>query len=1041
VPNSNDSHYNDLIGRFANHGVAANLLMVILLLAGIWGVTHMNRQFFPSFSMDVVSVRVVWAGASAEDVANSITVPLEQELRQVDGIESMSSTSAEGISSITLEFTNGTDMQWATERVKEQVNRVRSMPTDTEEPKVSRRVRHDPIARVVITSSDSEGVESIRSLVYSYKRELMERGIAKIYVNGLPDREIAIELPMREVVELGISHRELGEQIRKMSRNDPSGDVGDANISRQLRTPGQLRGVEQFSKLTLQGGRGDEQFQLGSISDISYRAQKREDRVFYHGLPAVEMRLMRAENSDSLESAQIMVDWMDEVTSQQLPQGVEIHRFDEGWTLISERLSLLINNGAGGLLLVVAILFLFLNGKVAFWVAVGIPTSFMATLAILYAIGGSINMVSLFALIMALGIIVDDAIVVGENALAHYQRGEGALHSAEGGARRMFYPVLSSSLTTVAAFLPLMLIGGQMGKILIDIPIIIICVLIASLIECFLILPGHLQHTFSKLHHRAPSPTRIKMDEKFNKFREFKFEPMVRWALHHRGVVVSSTIGMFILSFGLVVGGHLSFSFFPSPEGNIFYANVDFVSGTPKERVDSYMQRLQRSLYKTENELGGSLIKAVESRRGVSGSRGAGTRRTGDQFGSMIIELIPAEDRELRVKDFIRNWKKLAPTMAGLETLTIEKRNHGPAGKDLEIRLTGEGGAGDGIDQMKAASNEIMDALRLINGVLTVEDDLPYGKEQMLFSLSAEGHKRGISLQEISSQLHSAFEGREIQVYSEGDEEIEVRIVLPDSERREISFLDSFMFITKQGDAIPLLNIVEFKLHRGFEVVRHSDAEMAVNIMADIDAEQQNADELILLLEESTLPEIVKKYPVSYSFEGKRADQRETLSDMKQGGILALLLIYIILAWVFSSYGWPLVVMATIPFGIIGAFWGHWIMGMDITLLSLFGLFALSGIVVNDSIILVSFYHKLRQQGVEISDAIVAAAGQRLRAVILTSLTTIAGLLPLLFERSLQAQYLIPMAISISFGLAVSTLLVLFFVPSLLSLHESISDK
>jgi multidrug efflux pump subunit AcrB len=342
---------------------------------------------------------------------------------------------------------------------------------------------------------------------------------------------------------------------------------------------------------------------------------------------------------------------------------------------------------------------------------------------------------------------------------------------------------------------------------------------------------------------------------------------------------------------------------------------------------------------------------------------------------------------------------------------------------------------------MEAASNEIMDALRLINGVLTVEDDLPYGKEQMLFSLSAEGHKRGISLQEISSQLHSAFEGREIQVYSEGDEEIEVRIVLPDSERREISFLDSFMFITKQGDAIPLLNIVEFKLHRGFEVVRHSDAEMAVNIMADIDAEQQNADELILLLEESTLPEIVKKYPVSYSFEGKRADQRETLSDMKQGGILALLLIYIILAWVFSSYGWPLVVMATIPFGIIGAFWGHWIMGMDITLLSLFGLFALSGIVVNDSIILVSFYHKLRQQGVEISDAIVAAAGQRLRAVILTSLTTIAGLLPLLFERSLQAQYLIPMAISISFGLAVSTLLVLFFVPSLLSLHESISDK
>jgi len=1024
----------DLISRFASHRVAANLLMLIMILAGIWGVTHMNRQFFPSFSVEVVKVRVSWPGASTEDVAASITTPLEQQLRQVDGVNLMTSTSAEGISSISLEFDDTSDMQWATERVKESVNSVRSLPVDSETPKVSRKVRHDPIARVVISSI--EGVEEIRSLVRGYERELLRRGIAKIYLNGLPETEIAIQIPMDVAVDLGNSHDQIGAQIKQMSRNDPAGQVGEDDNSRQLRTSGQLRGEQQFSSLVFQKGEEGRQVSLGSIADITHRDRRNETRIYFHGAPAVEMRLMRAEHADSLESAEIMIQWMNELSATTLPPGVEIHRFDESWSLIKERLTLLIHNGAGGLLLVVGILFLFLNGRVAFWVAVGIPTSFLATLAILYAIGGSINMVSLFALIMALGIIVDDAIVVGEDSLAHYQRGEGALHSAEGGAKRMFYPVLSSSLTTIAAFLPLMLIGGQMGKILIDIPIIIVCVLIASLIECFLVLPGHLQHTFTRAHHHSPGKIRQAIDDSFNRFRENRFQPLVRWALYHRGIVISTTIGLLILTLGLVAGGRLSFSFFPSPEGNLFYANVDFVSGTPRGEVDVYMKDLEYSLHQTESELGGELIAAIESRRGVSGSRGAGTRRTGDQFGSMIIELIPAENRTLRVQDFIAHWKKRTPKAAGLETLTIEKRKHGPAGKDIEIRLTGRG---ENMDHIKSASNEIMDMLRSTDGVLSVEDDMPYGKEQMIFSLSAEGQQRGLSLQDISAQLHAAFDGKRIQIYNEGDEELEVRVLLPDEERKRISSLHSFMFITAEGESIPLVNLVDFQPRRGFEVIRHSDGVMAVNIMADIDTENQNVSDLLEQLEEIMLPGIIQKYPVQYTFEGKNADERETMGDMRQGGALALLLIYIVLAWVFSSYGWPLVVMAAIPFGVIGAFLGHWIMGMDITLLSLFGLFALSGIVVNDSIILLTFFRKLRAQGIEVREAIVQAAGARLRAVLLTSLTTIAGLLPLLFERSLQAQYLIPMAISISFGLAVSTFLVLLFVPALLSLHESIS--
>ena len=450
------SHRQDLVGLFAQHKVASNLLMVMMLIGGFWGLSKLNTQFFPNFALDIVSVRVVWTGASADDVEQSITEPLEQELRNLDNLKKMTSTSAIGVSSITLEYNEGTEMGTALDQVKERVGLVRELPVTAEEPEITSLVRYEPIARLLVTGPSE--LRELRPFVRAAERELQDRGIAKIEITGLPQEEFAIQVPSAALHDLGLSLDQIAEQVRRNSRDLPAGTVGRNDVSRQLRSLGQRRREVGFEDLSLVADESGRLVRLGDVATIERRPRDREVEVTYLGKPAVELQLMRAERGDSLKSARILAEWVEAVRPK-LPPGIELHVFDQGWQLIKDRIFLLVKNGAGGLLLVLGILFLFLNGRVAFWVAVGIPVSFMATIAVLYAVGGSINMISLFAMIMALGIIVDDAIVVGEDALTHYQSGEASLEAAEGGARRMLAPVVSSSLTTISAFLPLMLVG------------------------------------------------------------------------------------------------------------------------------------------------------------------------------------------------------------------------------------------------------------------------------------------------------------------------------------------------------------------------------------------------------------------------------------------------------------------------------------------------------------------------------------------------------------------------------------------------------
>jgi len=1018
---------NNLLGLLAGHPVAANLMMTMMIIAGIWGLSKLNVQFFPNFDIDFVSVKVVWVGASAEDIEKLITEPLEQQLRGVDRAKELRSRSVDGLSLVTLEFKEGTDMGFAVDQVKEQVDLVRNLPATAETPEIGRIINYEPIASVLIAGPDDP--RGLRSIVRRFERELLERGISNIRIFGLPEEEIAIQIPSETLRELGISLEDIGRRIGAASRDLPVGVIGRGESARQLRFKDQRRGELAFADLPVIVAEDGRLLTLGDIADIQRRPQNAQTTVTYRGRPAVEMRLSRSKDADSLKSARIMREWVEQ-TRPLLPTGFELNVYDERWGYIKDRINLLLKNGATGLVLVILILYLFLNVPAASWITVGIPTSFMAALGALYVYGGSINMISLFGLIMTLGIIVDDAIVVGEDAVTHFERGDSPLTSVQKGAQRMLAPVLASSLTTIAAFMPLLLVGGIIGIILRTLPVVVICVILASLIEAFLVLPGHLRGTFARVGSYRPRRLRKKLNDGFVRFRETRFRPTIVAGVRYRWLTVALAAAIFIVSIGWIAGGRIAFNFFPVAEGPIFFANVDFVAGTPKKHVADHLDKVEKALWDTNDHFGGGLVVTAISRLGL-GESGDWERRRSENIGSVLVELVKPDVRAVRNRTFIEEWRARIPDAPGLENLSIKEPTAGPPGQDIEVQITGPS-----LVAVKSAALALKNVLIDIPGVSGVEDDMPYGREQIILRLTPTGEALGLSVENLGRQLRAGYEGYLVQVMADNNDEVEVRVVLPDDERNRLDSLNEFEVMLPGGGTVPFANIVTLQTRRGFDSIRHVEGNLAITVTGDVDDAVNNDNRIIANLKQNTLPGLEQRHGVRFSFEGRQADQRETLSDMKRGAILALVLIYLVLAWVFGSYGWPLLVMAIIPFGLVGAIWGHTLMNIDLTILSMFGFFGLAGIVVNNSIILVVFYKQIRADGLDPEQAVVEAACQRLRAVLLTSLTTIAGLTPLLFETSLQAQFLIPMATSIAFGLAFATLLVLFLVPALLMIYE-----
>ncbi len=1017
-----------LLEIFATHPVAMNILMAIVLILGYVVLLRMNIQFFPTFDINYVRVSTNWPGAAAEDVERSITNRLELGLKNIDNLKDITSTSRLGSSTILLEFNSGVDLSASADDVKSIVDQVTDLPEDAKEPIVSEVKRYEAIANLIVTGTT---LDQLRILANQFKDELLEQGIGKIDIRGLPDEEIAIQIPSRQLRDLRLPLYQIGQRIQSNSLDSPIGTAGRGDAARQLRFTDQRRGELGFEDLAIIADSDGRLLTLSDIATVERRFIHDQLVLSYNGNPAVELQLQRLESSDTLQGAAILNDWMDE-TRPNLPEGVSLLVYDDQSISLQQRIDVLVKNGVMGLVLVLIILFLFLNARLAFWVAAGIPVSLLGAAGILYVLGGSINMITLFGFIMTIGIIVDDAIVVGEEALTQFNSSNSPNSAVYNASRRMFVPILAASLTTIFAFTPVIIVPGIIGTILGNIALVVVCVVGASLVEAFFILPGHLRHSFERIMKKQSGKGPSYFDRGFTKFRDKIYKPVLSAAVDYPFTTIASGFAILILTLGLFASGRLSYNFFPTPELNLVYTNVSFVAGTPRFQVNEYLANVENTLYETESELGGNLISAAFVRHGaLSGDEGTTTQ--GANLGSVVAELIGSDTRTVRTTEFVRKWREKLEYVPGLESVVVITPAAGPPGRDIEIRISGT----RNIDAKNAAL-ALSEYLSNTPGVYGIGDDTSYGRQQQILTLTSLGKSLGLSVNDVSRQLRTAIEGQLLQSFTTEYNDVEVNLMLPDQERDQLSTLENLHITLASGESVPLLDVVLVESTRGFDILRHAGGRFAIEVKASVDSTIANLNEITAKLESSFLPELEETYGVKWSYGLRQADQTTTEQSMKTGALIALVLIYMALAWIFGSYSWPFFVMLAIPFGIVGAAWGHFVLGLTVSIITILGLIGLSGIVVNNAIVLVVFYKQYREAGIEPREAMLEAGCRRLRPVVLSSLTTIVGLLPLLFEKSTQAQFLIPMAATLAFGLAFSTLLVLLFIPATLLLYEKI---
>ncbi len=1024
----------DLIGIFVRHRTAANLLMVLMVLIGVVSLQRMNTQFFPDFGIDFVTVQVEWRGASAEDVDTNIVQAIEPEVRFLDGIKQVLSTAREGFASIAVEFLPGTDMQLALSNVETAVGQVTTLPEDSERPEIRRVVRYDPISRIVISGPYSEA--ALKAVAKRVRDDLLDRGIDKVTLLGSRDEEIWVEVPQSKILELDMTLEDIARRIGETSQDLPSGDTSGA-FQKQIRSIGlekEASGIARIEVMSLPSG---QKIHVDDIARTSEQFDENQAERRRDGQRAIELRVQRSLNADALELADIVNAYLADVVPT-LPPLLKVEQYNVQADLIRSRVNLLLENGLTGLVLVVSVLFIFLNSPVAFWVAMGIPVSLMATMGVMLATGQTVNMLSLFGMIMALGIVVDDAIVVGEHADALHKKGLDPISAAENGARRMAAPVFSSSLTTIAAFAPLLFITDIIGDIISAIPYVVIAIIVASLIECFLALPGHLRGAFSWGSGKE-WPFRVWFNSRFDSFRETQFRRFLKFVVRWRYAAFATAIASLIVSVGILAGGRVQFSFFPSPESDIIYANVQMVSGTPRAQTEKMIDELDRALHAVEDEImataGQTVMMNVASIGASVGPRDGGGGVDGDNVGGIVVELTPSDERTVRTAEFMALWRERVRPMPGLETMTILPAQGGPPGRPVDIRLSG-----DDLVALKAGANEVRALLARYPGVTDIEDDLTYGKQELILELSPQGKALGFTTDSVGRQVRHAFDGATARRFARGDEEVTIRVRFPRQDVDSGLLSDIYVRSPVGGVEVPLGEVVQFREKQGFARIKREDGQRQVAITAEIDAAVTNSNTVLEALQRDGVLEIAKKHSASVSFAGKAEEQEQTLSDMKLGAFFGMIAIFIILSWVFGSYVRPFVVMAVIPLSFVGATLGHLLLGFDMSILSLIALVGLAGIVVNDSIILVTTIDERIRGGEHFMNAVINGTCDRLRAVILTSLTTIGGLTPLLFERSFQAQFLVPMAITLVFGLMITTFLVLLVIPSMIAVQGDLGQ-
>ena len=1018
------------IAWMARNSVASNLLMLVFLVGGFLMLGRVKQEVFPEFDLDMVIVNVPYPGASPAEVEQGVNLALEEAVRGLDGIKRVTSTAAEGMAAMTVELLLGTNPDRALSDVQNAVNRIASFPQEIERPVVAlATTRRDVISLVIYGDLDEH---SLRSLAEQMRDELLENDrITLVELSGLRPLEIAIEVPQKNLRSYNLTLGDIAQRIQAASVELPSGGVKTQKGEVLLRTAERRKTGSEFADVVLLSRPDGTAVTVGDIAGIRDEFAETDEEAYFDGKRAAMIEVFRVGDQTPIEVADIVKKFAAD-KQEHLPPGVGIATWGDRSQMFRDRIDLLRRNAILGLALVLLSLGLFLEPKLAFWVTLGIPISFLGSMLMLPSLDVSINMISLFAFIVTLGIVVDDAIVVGEAIYKRREDGMAFLPAAISGAREVMAPVTFAVLTSVIAFMPLLFVPGIMGKFFRNIPVVVIAVLLVSLVESLFVLPAHLAHSRGE-KRSGKLAAFYHQHQRFGDFMDQwvtrRFGPFVQAAVKRRYLTLSVALAVLVTAFGVVSGGWIRFTFMPRIESDRVSATLTMPFGTSIDETRRYAERILAGAHATleKKRVPGDIHKGIFSQVGqVSGRGRGGSGSSGSHLARVQVYLVPSDEREMTATEFTKLWRETVGEVPGAESLTF-KSNIGPgasAAINLDLSHTD-------MHVLEHAADRVAAKLREFNGVREVENGFSPGKEQLDFQLTDQARALGLTEIELARQTRHAFYGAQAARQQRGRNEIRAYVRLPKNERLTEYNIEELLLRTPRGGEIPLAQAAGVTRGRAYTAIRRQEGRRVVTVTGDIIPGQANANEVVHTMATEVLPQILAETPgLKYEPGGDQRHQAEALGPLFSGFTMALMAMFALLAVAFRSYVQPIIVMGAIPFGFVGALIGHLLLGFNFSFVSIMGIVALSGIVVNDSLILVMAINEFRASGLATSEAVLAGALRRFRPVILTSLTTFMGLAPMILEPSVQARFLIPMALSLGFGVLFATVITLILVPT-----------
>ncbi|MEE9370339.1 MAG: efflux RND transporter permease subunit [Sedimentisphaerales bacterium] len=1037
---------------FARNHVAANLLMLLVLVGGILSILNIKIEIFPDMTLGYITVTVPYLGASPTEVEEGVCMRVEEAIAGVQGIRRMWSSASEGFGTITVEVEEYADSRKVLDDIKAEVDRIITFPKETEKPIISEITTRFQVMSIVLYGDVSE--KTLKNLAEQMRDDLTTmENISQVDVWGVRRYEISIEVPEENLRRYGLSFDDIANAIRRSSLDLPGGTIKSKGGTILIRTKGQMYVGDEFEKIVVLTRNDGTKLHLDKIANIVDGFEDSDVATRFDGKPAVMVNVFRVGEQGVLDLADTVKRYIANQRDQ-LPEGISIATWFDRSIMLNSRMNLLERNALIGLTLVFLCLAFFLDLRLAFWTTMGIPISFMGAFWLMPYFDVSINMISLFAFILSLGLVVDDAIVVGENIFAYRQKGIHPIQAAILGVKEMTAPVTMAVLTTVLAFMPLLVITGILGKFIRVIPIVVICVLIFSLVEALCILPAHLSGgVISDMKKKRLGPIgRLQhlIRNGLDRFVYGTFSRVVERAVAWRYLTLAIGIAILLTTIGYIKSGRMKFVMWPRVDADNIWATLNMPQGTSTEqtktvvhRIEQAARQVQREIDASKDEHAPSILRHVATTIGVqpftSGTRGGPVPQgggLGSHLAEVNIELLSGEERDITSPEIANRWRQQVGEIPGVSLLTFTSELMS-TGKKINVELSHRdfGSLLEAVEKLKLILTEY-------NGVSDIADSFEEGKAELKLELKDTGRTLGLTLSDLARQVRQGFYGEEAQRIQRGRDDIRVMVRYPKEERKSLADVENMRIRLSDGTEIPFKTVAEVKYGRGYATIRRADRRRIVNVTADVDNEVANANEINRDLFDTVLPKLQRDYPgLVFRFEGEQREQKETARSLSGGVIIALLAIFGLLAVQFRSYAQPAIVMSAIPFGLVGAVVGHMIMGFDLSMLSVFGIVALTGVVVNDSLIMIDLINRERVQSIELHQVIRDSATRRFRPIFLTTLTTFFGLAPMLLERSLQAKFLIPMAVSLAFGIVFATGITLLLVPSLYMILEDIKKK